>query len=87
MKFTHYNLGVLSGGETVIVSLEGQAANVLLMDSSNFSAFRQNGKYNYYGGYVERSPFRIGVPHSGHWFVIVNLGGYAGSVRSSVRVA
>ena len=31
MKFTHYNLGHLSGGETVEIQLSGNAANVRLI--------------------------------------------------------
>ena len=50
MNFTHYNLGVLSGGETVVVTLQGTAANVRLMDSINFSASRTGGQHRYFGG-------------------------------------
>lgn len=35
---------------------------------------------------MTRSPFRIPIPHSGHWYVVIDLGGYSGTVRSSVRV-
>jgi hypothetical protein len=40
MNFTHYDLGVLAGAEIVEVTLQGNAANVRLMDSANFSAYR-----------------------------------------------
>ena len=87
MQFQHYDLGILSGGETVVVGLEGNAANVLLLDSNNFSTYRQKGTgYKYYGGHVQQSPFRIRVPHSGHWHVAIDLGGYGGTVKSTVRV-
>ena len=26
------------------------------------------------------------VPNDGRWFIVINLGGYSGQVRSSVRV-
>ena len=39
----------------------------------------------YYGGYVTKSPYRITVPSSGRWYVTIDLGGYAGSVKHSVQ--
>jgi hypothetical protein len=86
VNFTHYDLGVLSGSEVVEVSLQGTAANVRLMDSSNFSAYRAGRQHRFYGGHARQSPVRLQVPAAGHWYVAVDLGGYAGSVRSSVRV-
>lgn len=86
MNFTHYDLGVLGGSEIVEVSLDGNAANVRLMDSSNFSAYRAGRQHHYYGGHATRSPVRIQVPSGGHWHVAIDMAGYRGSVRSSVRV-
>ncbi len=40
MQFTQYDLGQKQGGEVVEVSLSGSAANVRLMDSSNFQSYR-----------------------------------------------
>ena len=86
MKFTSYDLGSLSGGEVVEVTLSGNAANVRLMDSSNFSSFRAGRSHRYSGGHVTRSPVRLQVPNSGHWYVTIDMGGFSGSIRSSVRV-
>ncbi len=85
MNFLHNDLGLLDGGEVVEVTLD-KAANVKLMDSSDFSAYRQGGRHRYFGGHATRSPFRVAVPSSGHWHLAVDLGGYAGSVRAGVRV-
>ncbi len=57
-----------------------------LVDSSNLSAFKSGRAHRYYGGLVTRSPFRVAIPSSGHWYVVIHLGGLAGSVRSAVRV-
>lgn len=84
MDFVHYDLGYRSSG-TVEVALD-TAANVLLLDSSNFEAFRSGRQYNYFGGWVQRSPFRIGIPHASHWHLAINLGGAAGSIKTGVRV-
>jgi hypothetical protein len=86
VNFTHYDLGVLGGSEIVEVSLEGNAANVRLMDSSNFSAYQAGREHRYFGGHARRSPVRLQVPCGGHWHVAIDMGGYRGSVRSSVRV-
>lgn len=86
MKFQHYDLGYNESGNVVEVELQGTEANVCLMDTSNFNNYRSGRRYSYYGGHAKQSPVRIAVPHSGHWHVTVDLGGYSGSVRSSVRV-
>jgi Domain of unknown function (DUF1883) len=86
MNLTHYDLGLLSGGETVVVNLERTAANVRLMDSVNFSAYRAGRWHRYVGGYKTQSPVRLQVPGAGHWHVAIDLGGYRGSVRSTVQV-
>jgi hypothetical protein len=86
MNFTHYDLGGLRGGEIVEVTLSGSAANVRLMDSSNFQNYRSGKRHTYYGGHAKRSPVRLQVPRGGHWYITVDLGGYGGSVKSGIRV-
>jgi hypothetical protein len=85
MNFLHNDLGSLNGGEVVEVTLSS-AANVRLMDSSNFSSYRNGGRHQYFGGHAQHSPFRVQVPRAGHWYVAVDLGGYNGSVRAGIRV-
>ena len=86
MKYTVYNLGNLEKGNIVEVTLKGNAANVLLLNSSNYNNYKNGRRYKYYGGYVKSSPYRIVVPSNGRWFAVINLGGYGGQVRSAVRV-
>lgn len=85
MKFSYYDLGYLDRGQIVEVQLTA-AANVRLMDSSNYSSYKNGRRHKYYGGYVKRSPYKIVVPNAAHWYVTIDLGGYAGSVKHSVRV-
>jgi hypothetical protein len=85
MQFIHNDLGNLSGGEVVEVSLSSQA-NVKLMDSSNFASYRNGGQHRSFGGHATRSPIRFRVPNAGHWHVAIDLGGYGGNVRAGVRV-
>jgi len=85
MDFVHYDLNQLSGGQVIQVTL-ANAANVRLLDATNFSLYRQSGQYRYYGGYVTQSPYAVRVPVPGRWHLVIDLGGYAGQIRSSVRV-
>jgi hypothetical protein len=87
MQFQHYDLGYRNTGEIVQVTLSGNAANVQLIDSSNFQSYRSGHRYQYFGGHATRSPVRIPIPHSGHWHVVIDLGGYSGTIRSSVSVS
>jgi hypothetical protein len=85
MDFIHYDLKRLERGQIVEVTLD-HAANVLLLDSTNFNNYRNGRRHTFYGGHVTRTPFRIAVPRTGHWQLAIDLGGYAGRVSSSVRV-
>lgn len=85
MKYTVYDLGQCRRGERIQVSLQGNAANVRLMDSSNYSSYRSGRRHRYYGGLVKRSPIVLTVPSPGHWYITIDLAGLAGSVRSSIR--
>jgi hypothetical protein len=76
----------LSEGDVVEVTLAGNAANVMLLDEANFQNYRQGRPYDYYGGYVRTSPFRIKAPRPGRWHLVVNLGGGAGRVQASGAV-
>lgn len=87
-KFQRYDLGTAQRGATVVVTLS-TGANVRLMDGTNLQAFR-NGRSPRCApgsGLVTRSPHRILVPSTGHWYLTVDLAGLrAKSVRSGVRV-
>jgi Uncharacterized protein containing a TIR (Toll-Interleukin 1-resistance) domain len=86
MKYNVYDLGQLKSGDRVQVTLSGNAANVRLMDTSNYNSYKNGRRYTYCGGLVTKSPVVLGVPRSAHWYVTVDLQGLRGSVRSSVRV-
>ena len=85
MQFIKHDLGQRTSGEIVEVTLSN-AANVRLLDSSNFQNYRNGRRHRYYGGHAKRSPVRLKIPNSGHWYAVVDLGGYSGQVKSSVRV-
>ena len=85
MNYSYYDLGYLKKGQVVEVKLTA-AANVRLMDSMNYGNYKAGRKHHYYGGYVKRSPYKLIVPNDAHWYVTIDLGGYAGSLKHSVRV-
>lgn len=86
MKFIHTDLGNRKGGEVVEITLSGNAANVRLMDTSNFHSYKNGRRHRYYGGHAKRSPVRLKIPRAGHWHVAVDTGGYPGRISASVRV-
>lgn len=85
LNFSYYDLGHIEKGKIVEVQLSS-AANVRLMDSTNYSNYKNGRRHRYYGGHVTKSPYKIMVPSSGHWYLTIDLGGYSGTVRHSVRV-
>jgi len=85
MQFIKHDLGQLSGGDIIEVTITG-AAYVRLLDSHNFLMYRSGRRFKYTGGHFKSSPVRLEIPNAGHWFVAVDLAGYAGEVGSSARV-
>lgn len=75
----------LDSEDTVEVSIDHQA-NVMLMDWSNYSSYQAGRDFRYFGGNFTRSPCRITPPHSGTWYLVIDLGGAAGHIRHSFRV-
>lgn len=86
MKFIHHNIGYRKAGDVVLVTLSGSAANVCLMDSSNFSNYKAGRRFSYIGGLFDRSPARLQIPSAGNWHVTVDMRGLRGTVRSSVQI-
>lgn len=84
MNHLHYEVD-LGPGDSVRVSLDRQA-NVLLMDDPNYRHYRSGRSYRYYGGLARVSPIRLRAPSPGRWHVVVDLGGYPGTVRARVDV-
>ena len=85
MNFLQYDLGNRKSGEVVEVSLT-KGANVRLMTSSEFSNYRNGRKHRYIGGLAKRSPVRLQISSSGHWYVVVDMQGLQGGTNASVRV-
>jgi hypothetical protein len=83
MTFIHAR-EYLHDGDVVIVNCDHQC-NVRVMDDSNFSSFRSGGRHRYHGGFYQRLPARIAVPHNGYWNVTIDLGGGRANIRYSIN--
>lgn len=85
MQHLYFDLKQQKKGAVAVVTLDKQA-NVRLMTASNYRALKAGRRFSFHGGRATKSPVRIAIPSSGHWFVVVDLGGLAGRVRASVAV-
>ncbi len=84
--FLHSDLGQRSKGDIVEITLS-RAANVRLLDTSNFSNYRRGRQHRGVLGLAKVSPTRLAVPSSGHWHLVIDLQGLRpGTIRHSVRV-
>lgn len=84
MNYLHYDLQA-GPSDLVEVTLD-RAANVMLLTPSDYDAYRTGRTFHYHGGHVTQSPYRIRPPHQGSWYVVIDLGGYVGTVRASCQV-
>lgn len=85
MNFAHHEIGHQRAGTVVLLGLIGSAANVLLLDSSQYAAYRSGSfQAQSVDGQATQSPAQLRIPHDGWWHVVVEHGQAAGSVRSWV---
>ena len=83
--FIYYEFRNASAGDQIRVTLD-RAANVLLVSESDFRRYRDGQAYHYYGGLARRSPVVFDVPRAGNWYVVINLGGRTGNIRSNAVI-
>lgn len=84
MNFLHYEFD-LQSDDVVEVTLDKQA-NVRLLDTLNYHAYKRGIQHKYYGGLAKTSPIILNPPHAGHWHVVIDLGGFSGTVKASVVI-
>jgi hypothetical protein len=73
----------LREGDVVVVQCSHQC-NVRVMDDSDFSSFQRGGRHRYYGGFYQRLPARISIPHDGYWNTTIDLGGGQATIRHNI---
>jgi uncharacterized protein DUF1883 len=86
LPFTQFDLGSCSRGDVWRVELSS-GANVFLVDSSNFSAFKAGRQFTHYGrgGLMTRTPHDFGYPEAGRWYIVAHSWGLRNAARVSVR--
>lgn len=62
------------GTLSVEVNLK-HAADVFLVDSTNFQNYKNGRGFKYFGGHYTKTPVVITVSGSGRWYLIVRGGG------------
>lgn len=75
----------LDEGDIVHVTIDHQA-NVMLLDDSAYYSYRSGGRFQYHGGHYDVSPINIAAPSTGHWHVVIDLGGRSGTIRHSIKI-
>jgi hypothetical protein len=85
MQFLYKDLGPRQRGEVVEVSLTA-VANVRLMDTLNFTNYKNGVKHIYTGGVVRQSPVHLTIPTLGHWHIAIDTTGIQGSNSLSAVV-
>lgn len=83
--YNRFDLGTCKRGDVWRVELS-RGANVFMVESSGFSAFKSGRRFTHYGGggLITRSPHDFVVPRSGHWYIVAHTWGLRDSARISV---
>lgn len=76
----HYEFDA-EAGDVAVVTLDAPA-NVQFMDNANYDNYRSGRTFRYHGGYVRCTPFRLQLPESRQWHLVVDLGGGPGHIRA-----
>jgi hypothetical protein len=64
-----------------------QAAYVYLVNAQGYQNYLNGGDFSYHGGYASQSPYRVRIPTSNRWYVIVDNGDEPiTGITSSVKV-
>jgi hypothetical protein len=83
VEFLKSRLGYQRAGSVVVVTLDGTASDVFLVDDLNLRKLERGDNFTYFGGHATSSPVRLNVRSSGSWNLVVVP---AGPVRVSANV-
>lgn len=84
MKYS-YKEGTFRKGDILNITIDREV-NVYLMDNINFSRYKNGNNFEYFGGVASSSPYNISVPRTGHWYIVIDLGGGTGILNYSIKV-
>lgn len=63
-----------TGPNLVVEVTLNHAANVYLVNAQGYQNYLNGSEFSHHGGYTTESPYRIRIPSSNHWYVIVDNG-------------
>src|SRR5262249_19035031 len=87
VQFIYRDLGQRRRGDIVEFKLNGSQANIGLLDSSNYNAFKNGGDFRGVVPLATGSPVRLSIPSTGRWYGVIYIPpGYGGQVRGSIGV-
>jgi hypothetical protein len=76
----------IESGKVVSVQCSHQI-NVLVMDDTNFSKYKQGQSAKVYGGFYTHFPANIAPPHSGNWNIVLALPpGHRANINYSINI-
>jgi hypothetical protein len=81
----HYAFPAAVQGDHVRVDINTEA-NILLVSDAALEAYRRHLPFHYIGGGFARETHVLGVPTTGSWHVIIDLGGRPGHVEHHVGI-
>lgn len=78
----------MTTGPSIMVEVTiNQSANVYLVNMQGYQNYLNGNEFTYHGGYAAGSPYRIRIPSSNHWYVIVDNGDEPiTGIKSSAKV-
>lgn len=75
----------LDRGDIVRITIDRQA-NVMLLDDFGYNDYKSGRQFRGVGGNYRTSPINIAAPSTGHWHVVIDLGGGSGTIKHSINV-
>ena len=65
----------MTTGPSMVVEVTlSQSANAFLVNAQGYQNYLNGKEFTHYGGYASSFPYRIKIPSSNHWYVIVDNG-------------
>jgi hypothetical protein len=87
MRYAYKDLGRQREGCAAIVRWSGTPARVMLFDPVNFTRYVDRLPCHCdTGGRYRCPPARLPIPRDGHWYAVVDLGGYASARPPTVEL-
>jgi hypothetical protein len=76
-----------TGPNLVVEVTLNKSANAYLVNAQGYQNYLNGNEFAYHGGYATSSPYRIRIPSSNHWYLIVDNGDEPfGDIASSAKV-